>query len=156
VAESGRQADRTVGTPSSTTEQRQTTDQQANGQQDGVRPGAGGLDVSVTSAGRGVAVVHVTGDVDMLTAPAFATGVRQQLGAADGAVETLVLDLSGVTFLGSAGLAVLADAHNSASEHDVALRIVASSRMVLRPLQVTGLDGLLTIVPDLRTATGEH
>jgi anti-sigma B factor antagonist len=91
----------------------------------------------------------------MLTAPAFAAGVSQQLGAGDGALETLVLDLSGVTFLGSAGLAVLADAHNSASQRDVVLQVVASSRMVLRPLQVTGLDRLLTIVPDLRTATDQ-
>jgi anti-sigma B factor antagonist len=116
---------------------------------------AGDLDVSVTTAGQGTAVVHVSGDVDMLTAPVFAQQVRQQLHSHDGEARSLVIDLTGVTFLGSAGLAVLAEARTSAAEQDVALRVVASSRLVLRPLQVTGLDKLLTIVPDLDTTAAD-
>ena len=62
----------------------------------------GDLDVSVTTAGRGTSVVHVSGDVDMLTAPGFAQHVREQLLSDDGMSRPLVIDLTGVTFLGSA------------------------------------------------------
>jgi anti-sigma B factor antagonist len=109
---------------------------------------AGELDVSVTTAGQGASVVHVSGDVDMLTAPLFAEHVRQQL-TGGGLAKSLVIDLTGVTFLGSAGLAVLAEARSAAEEQHIELRVVASSRLVLRPLQVTGLDKVLTIVADL-------
>jgi anti-anti-sigma factor len=63
-----------------------------------------------------------------------------------------VLDLSGVTFLGSAGLAVLAEARNLAVASAVQVRVVAVSRTVLRPMEVTGLDKVLTVVPDVATA----
>jgi anti-sigma B factor antagonist len=121
-----------------------------------VRPSgkAGDLDVSVTKDGRVTTVVHVSGDVDMLTAPVLADHVRQQLDGNGGPPRSLVIDLSGVTFLGSAGLAVLAEAHNAATERSVDLRVVASTRLVLRPLQVTGLDKLLTVVGDLGPEAG--
>lgn len=107
---------------------------------------AGDLDVSVTDDGHVTTVVHVSGDVDMLTAPAFADHVRRQLAGDGGSPKCLVIDLTDVTFLGSAGLAVLAEAHNLAAARSVELRVVAPTRLVLRPLQVTGLDKLLTVV----------
>jgi anti-sigma B factor antagonist len=64
----------------------------------------------------------------------------------------LILDLSGITFLGSAGLAVLAEARNLALARAVNVRVVAQSRTVLRPMEVTGLDKVLTVVPDVATA----
>ncbi|HVV18862.1 MAG TPA: STAS domain-containing protein [Pseudonocardiaceae bacterium] len=103
------------------------------------------LTVSVTAPDSATVVLHVCGDVDMVTAAVLAEHVRQQQGTSIG---TLVVDLSEVTFLGSAGLAVLAEAHDACRDRGVELRVVATSRMVLRPLQVTGLDTLLTIVTD--------
>lgn len=97
-------------------------------------------------------MLHLAGDVDMLTAPSLADHVRAQLDS--GQVRCLVFDLGGVTFLGSAGLAVLAEANTTAMDKAVAVRVVASSRMVLRPLQVTGLDQVLTIVSDVGSAVG--
>ncbi len=129
----------------------------------------------VVDAGDGMpAVVRVTGEVDMLTAPALAEQVRPLFGAdadagessqetgreagaavsADGspAGHAVILDLTGVGFLGSAGLAVLAEAATLAARRSVPLRVVADAHAVLRPLQVAGLDTVLTIVGDLDTA----
>ena len=118
----------------------------------GGQPDMGGLAVAVESPVTGVVVLRVSGEIDMLTAPVLIDHVRTQL---KGTLRSLVIDLTGVTFLGSAGLAVLAEAHHTATAAAVAVRVVASSRMVLRPLQVTGLDQLLTIVADPDAAVAD-
>jgi anti-anti-sigma factor len=120
----------------------------------GPRPAAEAIEVAVTTVDERAVVLHVVGEVDMLTAPVFAEHVRTHFAAA-GQVRPLVVDVTGVTFLGSAGLAVLADARNLATASGVAVRVVASSPTVLRPLQVTGLDQVLEIVPDVTTALSQ-
>jgi anti-sigma B factor antagonist len=88
------------------------------------------------------AVVRVAavGEVDSSSAPLL----RTQLEAAlEGELRELVVDLDGVTFLDSAGLSVLAGAHRRAAARKVRLRVLASGRAVIRPLQITGLWDLL-------------
>ena len=83
--------------------------------------------------------VTVSGEVDSSSAPLL----REQLDTLfEGALSELIIDLSAVTFLDSAGLCVLAAAHRRAGS-DVQLRVLASSRAVIRPLQITGLWQLL-------------
>jgi anti-sigma B factor antagonist len=82
----------------------------------------------------------VAGEVDSSSAPV----VRQHLDALlDGEVRELTVDLTAVTFLDSAGLCVLAAAHRRAVAQAVDFRVLASSRAVVRPLQITGLWELL-------------
>ena len=84
--------------------------------------------------------VTVSGEVDSSSAPLL----REQLDTLfEGALSELVIDLSAVTFLDSAGLCVLAAAHRRALHQDVRMRVLASSRAVIRPLQITGLWELL-------------
>ncbi|HEY0125707.1 MAG TPA: STAS domain-containing protein [Blastococcus sp.] len=47
--------------------------------------------------------------------------------------------------MGSAGLAVLVETQKSARAKDVGLRLIATTRAVTRPLEVTGLIDLFTI-----------
>ena len=108
------------------------------------------MDVVVDRPAPGVVVATVSGEVDMLTAPGLRTVVLAEL--ADCAV--LVLDLSGVGFLGSAGLAVLVEASYEARRREVALRLVAAGRSVQRPLEITGLDEVLTTFPTRDDAVG--
>ena len=83
--------------------------------------------------------VTVSGEVDSSSAPLL----REQLDTLfEGALSELTIDLSAVTFLDSAGLCVLAAAHRRAGS-DIHLRVLASSRAVIRPLQITGLWQLL-------------
>ena len=97
--------------------------------------------VTVGVSGSGPVVrVTAVGEVDSTSAPVL----RQELDALlDGDVRELTVDLGQVTFLDSAGLCVLAAAHRRAVRQDVTLRVLASSRAVIRPLQITGLWDLL-------------
>ena len=95
------------------------------------------IDVSVSGT---TSVLTAAGEIDSTTAPLL----RQHLEALlDGDVRQLTIDLGQVSFLDSAGLCVLATAHRRAVRQDVRLRVLASSRAVIRPLQITGLWDLL-------------
>jgi anti-sigma B factor antagonist len=97
--------------------------------------------VSVTVSGTGPIVrVTATGEVDSTSAPVLRQHLETLL---DGDVRELTVDLGQVTFLDSAGLCVLAATHRRAVRQDVAMRVLASSRAVIRPLQITGLWDLL-------------
>jgi anti-sigma B factor antagonist len=95
------------------------------------------FDVSQADAS---AAVRAAGEIDSTTAPLLNQHLTELL---DGQVRELTVDLRGVSFLDSAGLCVLATAHRRAVRQDVRLRVLASSRAVVRPLQITGLWDLL-------------
>jgi anti-sigma B factor antagonist len=97
--------------------------------------------VTVTVSTSGTVVrVTAAGEVDSTSAPVL----REQIDAViDSAAPEFVVDLVQVTFLDSAGLCVLAGAHRRAGERGIRMRVFASSRAVIRPLQITGLWSLL-------------
>jgi len=95
----------------------------------------------VDGHGSGATVVHVVGEIDTLTAPLLRSQLDEQIAV----VPLLVLDLSDVTFLGSAGLAVLVAAKDDADRRGHRLRLVCGSRIVTRALQATGLLTLFDI-----------
>jgi anti-anti-sigma factor len=97
------------------------------------------LSVAVSQASDDVVVLHVAGEIDLLTANLLGERVREQLVPGN---RVLVLDLTGVSFMGSSGLAEIV----SASQADGAqLVLVATTRAVLRPLEATGLLPILTV-----------
>ena len=91
-------------------------------------------------------VLTATGELDMMTAPDLENAVREALSEQP---AVLVIDLTNVEFLSSAGIAVLLFAH---SDDRVPLRVVAAERIVLRPLELSGLTSELAIHPTLRSA----
>ncbi|WP_063747043.1 STAS domain-containing protein [Saccharothrix sp. NRRL B-16314] len=91
----------------------------------------------------GVAVVGVVGELDMATVPVVEEFVQRRLGDE---VGTLVLDLSGVTFLGSTGINLLISLDAACAESGAKLRLVANTQAVLRPLEVTDMTRHFTIV----------
>jgi anti-anti-sigma factor len=107
-------------------------------------PGSG--DVEVAEA-RGATVVRVTGSLDLALAPRLERIVERT--ARDGS-SRIVIDLSGCEFLASAGLSALTRAGRLRAD-GVDVRLVADSRLVLRPLQITKLDGEF----DIRTTLVE-
>ncbi len=97
------------------------------------------VSIAVRTSGP-VVVVTAAGEVDSTSSPVL----RQRLDdLLDGQVRELCVDLVGVTFLDSAGLCVLAAAHRRAVRQGVRMRVLASSRAVIRPLEITGLWQLL-------------
>ena len=101
------------------------------------------ITLSTSTDEGGAVTVTVVGEVDTFTAPVLRSSLDTQL---EQQPRGLVIDLSGVQFLGSAGLAVLVETQKSARARDVELRLVATTRAVTRPLEVTGLIDLFTIV----------
>jgi anti-sigma B factor antagonist len=120
-------------------------------------PGIAGSDLSefletaISHPRPGTVVLTVSGEIDTLTAPPF-TAAADELVASEG--EALVIDLSGVRFLASSGLAVLISAAHRAEERGLRLQLVVSSRAVRRPLEITGTAELFDLHPDLGSATG--
>nr|WP_052478750.1 STAS domain-containing protein [Kibdelosporangium sp. MJ126-NF4]CEL20485.1 Anti-sigma F factor antagonist (spoIIAA-2); Anti-sigma B factor antagonist RsbV [Kibdelosporangium sp. MJ126-NF4]CTQ97709.1 Anti-sigma F factor antagonist (spoIIAA-2); Anti-sigma B factor antagonist RsbV [Kibdelosporangium sp. MJ126-NF4] len=98
----------------------------------------------------GLAVVlHVTGEIDMSTAPVLAEACDQAIESAN---SRLVVDLSDVTFFGSAGLAVLLDVRQRGEQAGVQVRLVAAGRAVLRSIEIAGMQEMLPVYPDLAGA----
>ena len=109
-----------------------------------VQPDPGDLDISTVS-GSPVCSVTVRGDVDSVNAARFGDHLLQVVRRPG--VHTVQLDLRGVTFLDSAGLTALVVAHRAAEEAGRVLCLrCGSSRAVRRPLEITGLSSMLTIV----------
>jgi anti-sigma B factor antagonist len=95
------------------------------------------IEVTTTDS---TARVTAAGEIDSTSAPVL----RERLEALlEGGIEGFVVDLVQVTFLDSAGLCVLAAAHRRSAELGVRMQVVAASRAVIRPLQITGLWSLL-------------
>lgn len=111
------------------------------------------IDVSVRLADPAAAVLSVAGEIDMATAPVLRDGVDAVLRPA---VDTAVVDLSGVSFLASAGLTVLLDARRAAGLRQIGLRLVATQRPVLRALEVAGIDEMFDRHPSVAQALGQR
>ena len=60
-------------------------------------------------------------------------------------VDDMVVDLTQVTFLGSRGLSALVDAHREARAGTPLRVVVDHTRPVILPLQLSGLDQVLTL-----------
>ena len=97
----------------------------------------------------GASVIRLSGEIDMLTTPTLRARVTEELA---GEPSVLVLDMLGVDFLGSSGLALLVEALEESRTRRVALRLVANSRPVSRPLQATGLTDLFEMYPSVEDA----
>jgi anti-sigma B factor antagonist len=96
----------------------------------------------------GVAVVSIGGEIDLSTAPAFEAAIN---GALDDDPPVVVIELSDVSFLASVGLRVLVAAHEKVSK-SAQLAIVANSPATSRPIQLTGLDKIMSMYPTLDDA----
>jgi anti-sigma B factor antagonist len=105
------------------------------------------MDLQVTDHGPDARVVTVTGEIDVVTAPDLADCLTAQLAGS----RVVVVDLDGVRFLGSAGVAVLFEANELATHQGRDLQLVSHSRTANLALQVTGLGTCFTFaesVPD--------
>lgn len=92
----------------------------------------------------GYLMVTLSGDIDIVTAPA----VRQALAKAIGRAGTgVIADLSDVTFLDAAGLGVLADASGHARHLPGGLRLTAVPPPAVRLIRLTRMDRHLAVFP---------
>jgi anti-anti-sigma factor len=96
----------------------------------------------------GVVVLKAVGAVDMLTAPQLqelASAVVQRMPAG------LIIDLTDVDFLGSAGMQVLMVTRNQL-RGDTRLAVVADGPATSRPLKITGVADYIDLFSSLDVA----
>lgn len=96
-----------------------------------------------------VVVLATRGDVDMVTAPSLEEAIGT---VATKEPEAIIVDLSGVDFLASAGMSALVTAHNQLSRR---LAVVADGPGTSRPLKLVGLDAVLRLYPSVDDALND-
>ena len=89
----------------------------------------------------GLAVVSVTGSVDMLTAPGLSEAIDTALAKKP---SGLIVDLSKVEFLGSAGISVLMKTRDTLGE-TTQFCVVADGPATHRPLTLLGINELMLL-----------
>jgi anti-sigma B factor antagonist len=118
-------------------ESRQTTEEQL-------------ITITVSNITSDVLLCALTGEIDLLTAPQLQEKLTEVL---DHAPAHLMLDLTDIKFLESAGLKILLDIHarQHATGYHLAL-VVGRNRIVTRPLRITELDQTLDLHTERTTA----
>jgi anti-sigma B factor antagonist len=96
----------------------------------------------------GVAVVSVGGEIDLSTAPAFEAVIAEAL---EEDPPVLVVELSEVIFMASVGLRILASTKEKVGK-SIQIAVVADNMAASRPMQLTGLDKLISLYPTLDEA----
>ena len=87
-------------------------------------------------------MIRAAGEVDLSTAAAL----RRELAAAREAADTVLLDLSDVTFIDSTGLHLLLEVSHRSAVTDWSFFIVRPSKAVRRLIELSGTADRLTVV----------
>jgi anti-sigma B factor antagonist len=96
-------------------------------------------------------VVSLRGEIDASTAPRLGSRL---FGLADEGMRGVVVDLSEVTFMDSTGIGVLLNALRHFTIRHAKMVLVCPTERVMRPFQITGLVGHLTIFDSREKALG--
>jgi anti-sigma B factor antagonist len=103
------------------------------------------LSIEVTREGND-ATVTLAGELDLSTAP----DLQDALADLTGEPRTVVVDLSGLEFCDSTGLAALLGAHKTLSDYGGTLELLAPNPMLVNLVRITGLDDVFEVrLPDL-------
>jgi stage II sporulation protein AA (anti-sigma F factor antagonist) len=92
------------------------------------------------------ALVTIRGDFDVQVVQEVAAKLAEVESTKP---ELLVLDLSGLSFLDSSGMGVIAAAHSRAGDAGRRFAVVNPPYGVMRAFTLSGLDEVITIVDDL-------
>lgn len=104
---------------------------------------------SIKNQTEGVEVVRLTGEVDLNVVPEVQKHMSVIYGKKP---KLLVVDLSGVDYMDSSGLAVLVEARNWCVRNKCKLRLAALSGYLLDVFQIAHLDQVFEIHDDLERA----
>jgi anti-sigma B factor antagonist len=102
------------------------------------------LQVFARTTGPGVAVVELTGELDLETLPGFRAAL-DDLGRRD-RLDVVTVDTAGLTFADSSAVAALVDARATAEARGAKLRLDHVHGSLRRVLALTGLDEVFDTV----------
>jgi anti-sigma B factor antagonist len=87
-------------------------------------------------------VIRVHGEVDLYSSPELRKVILKTIPSAKG---DLTIDLSGVTYIDSSGVATLVEGLRSAREHGIGFALVAPSAAVMQVLELARLDSVFEV-----------
>lgn len=96
-----------------------------------------------------VMVVAIDGGLDNRTADDFFSQID---GLVEGGINRIVVDCGGLTYLSSAGLAALLRVHSRMRRHGGDVRLAGVRSIVVQVLQLTKLDRMFELYPDVDQA----
>lgn len=97
----------------------------------------------------GVVVLSVSGELDLLTAEVLDAQLKDAISPPN---KLVVLDLSEIQFLGSAALSSLLVGAEAAKSRGIEFHLVATERVVIRPIEITGVSSSFTIFDSVDAA----
>lgn len=97
----------------------------------------------------GSVVITVAGELDLATRPELSDRVQNAIDMCPG---TVIIDLSGVTFIDACGLSALIAVRRHAREHDTPLLLAGAPPAVLKLLKLTNLEASFTVISRAETA----
>jgi anti-anti-sigma factor len=113
--------------------------------------GPGGLEMDITFERQGGAVVAtVAGSIDTLTSGSLSESLAEQIET--GGARQLVLDMSGVDYISSAGLRSLLGAVKLARQQGGDFRLAEVRELVLKVLTLSGFTSILRLYDDVGQA----
>jgi anti-sigma B factor antagonist len=95
------------------------------------------------------AVVEVEGDIDLRSSPAFQTALT---GVLRKDPDKIVVDLSGVPYMDSSGVASLVKVLSRVKKQEIPLRLAEMSDRVRSIFEITHLDTVFDIRPSVDDA----
>ena len=110
------------------------------------------LRITTARFGDDTYVLSLTGELDISTSDRFERELDELL---DGGARRLVVDLLGITFLGSVGLGLLTRAAKRTRAVAGECIVVSDDPRVLRVFEITGLDRIFRIERSLMEAVAQ-
>lgn len=102
----------------------------------------------------GVAVLSITGELDLSTLPQFRNAVVRLVG--DHPTQTVAIDVDGVFVLDDTGVGVLLGAAGRARENGGDLAVVCTDERLLRRFAVLRLDCAVDVVTSVHDLASRH
>jgi anti-sigma B factor antagonist len=100
-----------------------------------------GLSIEQTQSTDG-STIRVVGEVDLYSSPELRKAILKAVPTAD---ESLAINLEGVTYIDSSGVATLVEGLRSAREHGTEFILVAPSPAVMQVLELARLDSIFEV-----------
>ena len=110
------------------------------------------MDISVQKSDQ-ISIVSITGSIDALTADQITGCVDEQINSGE---KYLIIDLSEVEFMSSAGLRVILGALKETRKQSGDLYIAGARAGVERVLKMSGFSKILKIYDNVDNAIAQH
>jgi anti-sigma B factor antagonist len=100
-----------------------------------------GLSIEQSQSSDG-SLIRVVGEVDLYSSPELRKAILKAVPTADG---SLAVNLEGVTYIDSSGVATLVEGLRSAREHGTGFALVSPSPAVMQVLELARLDSVFDV-----------